>query len=237
MISTVLFDLDGTLLPMDQEVFVGAYMQGLTAAAAPLGYDARTLAHAIRSGTEAMIRNDGERTNEAVFWDTAVRLCGEGIAAGRRIFDEFYRTDFPRIGRVCGFSPKSAQTVARIRDMGFRTALATNPLFPAVATAHRMAWAGLRAEDFECVTVYETSHFAKPNLDYYREVCATIGVAPTECLMVGNDVADDMVAERLGMRVFLLTDCLINKENADISRYPQGDLDDLIAYVEGIGRA
>ena len=31
--------------------------------------------------------------------------------------------------------------------------------------------------------------------------------------MVGNDVGDDMVAQQLGMKVFLLTDNLINKEN------------------------
>ena len=35
--------------------------------------------------------------------------------------------------------------------------------------------------------------------------------------MVGNDVGDDMVAGELGMKVFLLADCLINKTNKDIS--------------------
>ena len=45
--------------------------------------------------------------------------------------------------------------------------------------------------------------------------------------MVGNDVEDDMIAEAIGMKVFLLTDCLINKDNKDISKYPQGSFDDI----------
>ena len=61
-----------------------------------------------------------------------------------------------------------------------------------------------------------------------------MGVTPDECLMVGNDVSDDMVAEQLGMQVFLLTDCLINKENKDISAYPQGSFDELITYIENL---
>ena len=49
--------------------------------------------------------------------------------------------------------------------------------------------------------------------------------------MVGNDVGEDMVAETLGMRVYLLTNCLINRDGADISRWPRGGFDDLLAYV------
>jgi len=32
--------------------------------------------------------------------------------------------------------------------MGFRVALATNPIFPAIATEKRIRWAGLTPEDF-----------------------------------------------------------------------------------------
>ena len=37
-IKAVLFDLDGTLLPMDQDVFIKAYFGGLVKALAPHGY-------------------------------------------------------------------------------------------------------------------------------------------------------------------------------------------------------
>lgn len=49
--------------------------------------------------------------------------------------------------------------------------------------------------------------------------------------MVGNDVDEDMVARTIGMQVFLLTDCLINKKNTDISDFPQGGFKELITYI------
>ena len=54
---------------------------------------------------------------------------------------------------------------------------------------------------------------------------------PEECLMVGNDVDEDMVARQLGMQVFLLTDCMINKQNVDISQYPHGGFAALQAFL------
>ena len=57
---------------------------------------------------------------------------------------------------------------------------------------------------------------------------------PEECLMVGNDVNDDMAAAATGMKVFLLTDCLINRDNKDISLYPHGGFEDLLVYTESL---
>jgi hypothetical protein len=52
--------------------------------------------------------------------------------------------------------------------------------------------------------------------------------------MVGNDVREDMIAQSLGMQVFLLTDCLINRDNQDISAYPHGNFDDLKAFINAL---
>ena len=52
--------------------------------------------------------------------------------------------------------------------------------------------------------------------------------------MVGNDVNEDMIASKLGMKVFLVTDCLINADNKDISIYPHGNFDDLERYLQQI---
>ena len=112
--------------------------------------------------------------------------------------------------------------------------LATNPLFPKVATESRIRWAGLNPDDFEIYTTFETSHYCKPNLDYYREVLNELQVSAEECLMIGNDVSEDMVAEKLGMKVFLLTDCLINKKETDISVYPHGDMDALFRFIDAL---
>ena len=58
-----------------------------------------------------------------------------------------------------------------------------------------------------------------------------LNVKPEECLMVGNDVGEDMIAEQLGMKVFLLTDCMINKTDTDITNYPHGNFDDLKNFL------
>ena len=121
--------------------------------------------------------------------------------------------------------------VNEIKKMGLRVILATNPLFPSIATEKRIAWAGFTPESFEFFTTYENSSFSKPSLGYYEEVARKAGLSFNACLMVGNDVSDDMVAEKLGMKVFLLTDHLINRENKDISVYPRGNFEDLLDYV------
>ena len=171
-----------------------------------------------------------------MFWDTLVKTYGEEIRDRYDMFDEFYRTDFQKIKDVCGFAPGADKVVKRLKEKGLRVALATNPLFPIVATESRIRWAGLEPKDFELFTTYETSRYCKPNLDYYRDVLTQLGVAPEECLMVGNDMGEDMVASKLGMKVFLLTDCMINRKNEDINIYPHGRIDDLLSYIENLNK-
>ena len=132
---------------------------------------------------------------------------------------------------VCGFEPMAKQIVDWLCEKGIRVVLATNPLFPSVATENRIRWAGLRPEDFAYFTTYENSRYCKPNLDYYREILEKLSLKPEECLMVGNDVGEDMVAEQMGMKTFLLTDCLINKAGSDISGYPHGGFPQLYACL------
>ena len=43
-----------------------------------------------------------------------------------------------------------------------------------------------------------------------------------------------MIAENLGFKVFLLTDCLINNTDEDINKYPNGNFDDLLKYINTI---
>ena len=233
-LTTVLFDLDGTLLPMDQDEFVKAYFGLLAAKLAPHGYDPKKLMDGVWKGTGAMIRNDGSKTNEDAFWQVFTALFGDRVLEDKALFEEFYRTDFQKARSTCGFDPGAAEAILAIKALGLDTVLATNPIFPAVATESRIRWAGLAPEDFLLYTTYENSRYCKPNLDYYREILEKRNLRPEECLMVGNDVSEDMVARELGMEVFLLPACLINQENRDISCYPRGDFRDLVACVESL---
>lgn len=231
-IKAVLFDLDGTLLPMDQDTFIKAYLGGMAKKLAPHGYNPDALVKAVYAGMKAMTTNDGSCTNETAFWNAFTGILGEKVRDDMPIFDEFYRNEFQDVKNICGFLPDAVKTVRKLKEMGYRVALATTPMFPSIATESRICWAGLELDDFEFFTTYENYHYCKPNLNYYREVVEKLGVAPEECLMVGNDVGEDMVTEELGMKVFLMPADLINKVGKDITVYPQGDFADLLAYID-----
>lgn len=231
MLKTVLFDLDGTLLPMDNDVFTKTYFSLLTKAVAPLGYEPKQLIDGIWAGTAAMVHNDGSCTNETAFWRKFSAIFGEHVYDDEPVFDTFYRTEFQNAKSVCGFAPESKQLVDWLKGRGVCVALATNPIFPAVATQSRIRWAGLEPEDFALYTTYENIGYCKPNLRYYAEIVARLGCRAEECIMVGNDVDEDMVARELGMQVFLLTDCLLNHHHKDVSAYPNGGFSALRTYL------
>lgn len=230
-ITTVLFDLDGTLLPMDQDRFVAYYFKKLAEKMAPRGYEPESLIKAVWGGTAAMVQNRGNATNEEVFWDFFSSIYGKESLDDIPLFQEFYEIEFQEAKNVCGFTPEAKHTLELCRKLHLNTVLATNPLFPAVATESRMRWAGVSPEDFSFYSTYENSRHCKPNPDYYQEILDRCHLSPSECLMVGNDVSEDMIARTLGIQVFLLTDCLINKEEKDTSVYPQGSFRDLQNYL------
>lgn len=235
-IKAVLFDLDGTLLPMDMDTFVGDYFKRLSTKLAPHGYEPKQFIETIWKGTYVMIKNNSDKCNEEVFWDYAASVYGDKIKNDKPLFDEFYEQEFDKIKAVCGYNPKAKETVDTLKKMGYKVALATNPIFPERATRWRMNWAGLAPDDFEFYTTYENINCCKPNPAYFIEVAKRIGVEPQECLMVGNDVSDDMPAAKVGMKVFLLTDCLINKTEENIAKYPNGSFQELVEYIDKLSK-
>lgn len=234
MIRYILFDLDGTLLPMDQEQFVKAYVKGLAAKLAPLGFVPRNVVDGLWAGTDAMMKNDGSLRNDKLFWKVFCTFVGEEALNYVDTVDDFYANEFQKVKDVCGYSPEAAQVIAAVKALGYKTVLATNPLFPPAATESRVRWAGLQPDDFEWITVYDNSYHCKPNPAYYEDLLRTIGARAEECVMVGNDAREDMAAQTLGMQVFLLTDCLINSENKDISQYPHGSFAELMEFIESL---
>lgn len=233
-LKAILFDLDGTLLPMDQDVFVGSYFKLLAKKLAPYGYDSEQLIRAIYKGTAAMVMNDGTMTNEERFWVTFDKIMQRDARKDEPVFAEFYENEFNQVKEVCGYTEKAKQMIDWVKEQNIRVILATNPIFPKVATKNRAIWAGVSIDNFEHVTTYEDCSYCKPNPKYYEEILKRQGLLPEECLMVGNDVTEDLVAETLGMKVFLLKDCIINKEEKDIAKYPQGSFEELKEYISGL---
>lgn len=233
-IDTVLFDLDGTLLPINQDVFVKYYFTELAKKMAPYGYEPGKLVAAVMAGTKAMAENDGSMTNEQRFWEVFAGLLGSNIRKHEHVFEDFYRNEFNKVKQVASPTPKAGECIKALKEKGYDLVLATNPLFPKVGTHSRMAWAGIEPSDFSLITTYEDCRYCKPNLGYFEEILSRIVRLPEDCLMVGNDAHEDMIATELGMKAFLLTDCLINRSGKDISRYRNGNFEQLEEFIKGL---
>lgn len=232
-IKAVLFDLDGTLLPMDNDLFVKVYFGKLGQTVASYGIEPEIFKKALWGGIAAMQSNDGRATNEEIFWEAFQGVTGELTPEQRCAFDYFYREVFPSVKEVCGYQPLSRAVLDMLKGADVKVALATAPVFPETATRQRAAWSDVYLSDFDLVTTYENAVHTKPSLEYYRDIARSLGVEPRECIMIGNDAYDDMVAAELGMKVYLITDWLINRKGADISAYPNGSFADMVDYLKG----
>lgn len=233
MIKNVLFDLDGTLLPMDLPRFIELYLSAFCSRfSKPLGIDPKTLTKGIWDGAGAMAHNDGSCLNCDLFWREMNRVCGRDMTQYEADFDDFYRTDFDAAKAAVGLDPCAAKSVEYLKNKGCRLILATNPVFPESAVFARLKWAGVDPDDFEFITLNDTCTVCKPNPEYYLEICQICGILPEESLMVGNDVDEDMCAADVGFNVFLVTDCLINRRGVDISKYPNGSLREFYSGIK-----
>lgn len=238
MIKAVCFDLDGTLLPLDIDEFCKYYFGMLARKMATHGYEPMALIGAIKKGTEDMYRNDGAATNEQVFWRRFCEIFGESARADMPYFEEFYESEFDKARAACGFDADAAPTVQACLDRGLAVCAATNPLFPEIATRKRLTWAGIDPTSIAFYTTYEDARYCKPSAGYFLDVAKRLGVAPEECLMVGNDADEDLAAEQVGMKVFLLkNEYLLNRSGKDVSAYPQGDFKALLAYIDTLRNA
>jgi len=226
-VRAVLFDLDGTLLDIDLQGFLRRYFGALRKV--PLGEAANGLesgevVRAIMTATDAMMALHPGRTNLEAFSESFERATGVAFDALWPAYERFYTSVFPLLQEEAGPAPGAHRAVKTARHLGLRVAVATNPIFPRIAVDHRLAWAGLGDVPFDVITTYEDMVACKPHGTYFTQTAALLGVDPSDCLMVGDDIALDLPASDVGMRTFLKGDA---RSSADY----RGTLDDLAALL------
>ncbi|MDD5935370.1 MAG: HAD family hydrolase [Clostridiales bacterium] len=232
--NTFLFDLDGTLLPMDQDLFIKLYFKGLIKHLQPYHILPEDLISAVNYGTGAMVLNDGTISNEERFWSAFASKLGDDIRKLEPVFIDFYRTSFHEAKASTKTSPYTAKIINLLKQKGYDIIIATNPLFPQIATYNRIDWAGFSPSDVSYVTTYETCTYCKPNLAYYTEILDRMKKKPEDCMMVGNNVEEDMQVHKLGLARYLITDCLINENDTDISDILHGTMEQFYEFVESL---
>lgn len=232
--KAILFDMDGTLVPMNMEEFTNGYFMFLCKKLKKYGYDDKELVKTIWAGTKSMVTNDGTMINRDRFWDTFVKLLGGSVEEIDKDCIDFYSNEFKQAKCFTQENPLAREAVETARKKSEIVALATNPLFPMVGNVTRMEWVGLNKDDFDLVTSYETDSYCKPNPKYFETICERLNVSPKDCLMIGNDEYEDMyAASSLGMDCYLVVDTVIpSKEHPWNGK--RGTFAELVEFLKGL---
>lgn len=227
-IKAILFDLDGTLLPLEFNDFIPGYFKLLDEKFNEI-FPGGSLPKLIMASTDAMVNNDGSTSNDDAFWTDFEQRSGRGRVQLLPYFERFYAEDFGSLGTGVGRWEEAAKAVEAAREAGLAVVLATNPVFPRTAVEHRLRWAGVEPDSFGLITAYENMTYTKPNPGYYREIAAMLALEPVDCLMIGNDVGLDLEPARAaGMKTFLVKNDYTNEGSEGFTADYEGSLSDAV---------
>ena len=95
-IKAILFDLDGTLLEIDINLFIRDYLKGLSACVAHILPLKKFIPHLMKA-SKVMDDNDGKETNEDVFKKLFFPFMGHSQEEIEPIFMKFYEQEFPKL--------------------------------------------------------------------------------------------------------------------------------------------
>lgn len=210
MLKAIFFDLDGSLLPLDEQEFSSVYFDLISDYMQKYGYEKEELVNVILEGTKRMYKNDGTKTNEQVFWDFFKETYGDKKIEDKKYFNEFYLNEFSKTKKCCKTNELAIDIVNYARSKVPYVILSTNPIFPYFATLERMSFVGLKKEDFDYITSYENSYYTKPNPKYFLALLKMFNLKPDEVIIFGNnDVEDYLCAKYAQIDCYLIGDSLI----------------------------
>lgn len=233
MLNTIMFDLHGTLLPIDFQQFMDVYFQEIGDFFQDL-IEPQILKKYVLTATYCMVENTGVQTNETVFFEKFKTLIDKPLNIFQQRFDDFYHQGFLKVRATLSFNPLIPDIINRLKQKGYYLVIATNPVFPIIAVYRFIEWAGLTPGDFSYISCIEQNHYCKPNPNFYGEILQTIDKTPAQCLMVGNDTGEDMAAETLGIKTYLITNYLIRQTPGEIQCAYQGTYEDFYRFVAAL---
>ena len=205
MLKAVLFDLDNTLILFEEENFLMGYYPVLMARFAGVFPDGQ-FAERLMKATVVLRDNDGSKINRELFLEV---FC-QGLSISRdevwARFEQFFSLDFDMFRDAVTAAPGAGEVFRHAKGRGLKIVVATNPIWPLVVQKKRLDWAGLGDMDIDLITHIDNMSYCKPQLGYFSQICQLIGVKPGDCLMVGDDPANDMVAGKAGMKTYQTTD-------------------------------
>jgi FMN phosphatase YigB (HAD superfamily) len=224
---TLLLDLDGTLLINKMNTFLPSYLQAISTHLAAFVEPNRLINTLLTATSQAAQNKLPECTLQNVFEGAFYPTIGIRPEELHDAIEHFYDDVFPSLKSLTQPQPGAVQLVEQAFERGYQVVIATNPLFPYKAIAHRLEWAGLSPAQypFALIPSIETFHFAKPNPAFMAEILARLGWPEGPVVMVGDDPENDIQsAGQLGIltywisngKLFPVKDSLIPDEKGDI---------------------
>jgi len=205
MLKAVLFDLDNTLILFEEVSFLNGYYPVLAARFAGVFPDGQ-FAERLMKATVALRDNDGSKINRELFLEAFCDRFNVNRDDVWDRFEQFFSLDFDMFRDAVTAAPGAEEAFIFVKGRGLKVVVATNPIWPLVVQKKRLTWAGLGDIDVDLITNIDNMSYCKPQLGYFRQICELINVKPEECLMVGDDPANDMVAAMTGMKTYQATD-------------------------------
>ena len=208
MIKAVFFDLDGSLLPMEEEMFTKHYFDLLCKKVESYSYDKEKFVQTVWAGIKAIKKNDGLKFNEEVFWDVFSSVYGvEESIKIKKFFNLFYTNEFKQTKAVCFENPHAKEIIDFCKQKGLKIALTTSPFFPKEGVVSRLEFLELSENDFDFITHYSNMKSSKPQKTFYKQVMDFLDVKPNEVVMFGNSESDDGIPMfELGVKVYMVGD-------------------------------
>ena len=232
-IEALLLDLDGTLLDIEVSFFLNTMVESMIDHFQDL-LPPDLFREGLVGGIDEIMadpRPEGE-TNEEGFYRAFQRITGLKAEVASRVFSTYYEQIFPRFERFGSRIEGARKLIDMAARKGYRLALATNPIFPRASVIERMRWANLLPDQFEVITDMETTRSCKPQRTYFEDLSTALGVPPDRCLMVGNDVEQDLAAGHVGMKTYLVDGRIIHRGSGQVFSDWQGDLESLGRLLE-----
>jgi FMN phosphatase YigB (HAD superfamily) len=230
---TLLIDLDDTLLPHSTEKFIPPYLKALSGHLSELASPQRVQEVLLSATRKAMENHDPATTIKQAFDDYFYPTLGTTYHEMEDSLLDFYNTKYPGLSPISSPYPDIVKFMDESLERGYQLVIATNPIFPKIATAQRLQWAGFPTDEYPyaLISTYEDFHFSKPHPAYFMEILAQIGWPESQVVMIGNDFNLDILpAKQIGLPTFWITDDYTKKSCKP--RHGAGSLKDFHSWLE-----